>query len=446
MIRVGDDRLARRAESPEHEDGVPHASDCPEREAAAARLGAERRRLFLASAVLSLAAPLLPYLTGAWETAWFALAAAPLPLAARVAVFLVGVHLALSAIMLPLGYFGGYVLPRAYGLSRQTRRAWATDWLKATLVSTALASGVAGVFLWTVAATGPSWWWVFGVFVSVVGLALVFVTPYVLVPLFFKMRPLADVATVARIHALVNRAGAPVRDVCSLDFSRRTAEANAAVIGLGRSRRVVIADTLLAEFTPGEVDAVVAHELGHHVNRDVQRLLLGNAVLMWLGLWLASRAAPLALPVLSLPSLGYVPGYPVLLFVVELFFLVLSPALNWWSRRLETAADRFALRLTGNPIAFAGAMRRIGRQNLVELRPPRWSEVLLATHPALYRRMQLAESHLPPLSESRPPPPARLSSTAKPNDEASRRASRENAKASRDRHGGITKTVVDENS
>ncbi|HTD76421.1 MAG TPA: M48 family metalloprotease, partial [Chloroflexota bacterium] len=279
-----------------------------------------------------------------------------------------------------------------YGLSRQSLRAWATDWLKATLVSTALASAVAGVFLWTVNATGPSWWWVFGLFVSVVGVALVFITPYVLVPLFFKMQPLADAATVERIHALVNRAGAPVRDVCSLDFSRRTAEANAAVIGLGRSRRVVIADTLLAEFTPGEVDAVVAHELGHHVNRDVQRLLLANAVLIWLGLFLASRAATSALPLLSLPSLGYVPGYPMLLVVVEAFFLVLSPLLNWWSRRLESGADRFALRLTCDPAAFAGAMRRIGCQNLVELRPPRWSEVLLATHPALYRRIQLAES------------------------------------------------------
>jgi STE24 endopeptidase len=381
-----------RAEGLERKGVWPRAGECPERDAAAARLGAERRRLFVASALLSLAAPLLPYLTGAWETAWFALAAAPLPLAARVAVFLVGVHLALAAVMLPLGYYGGFVLPRAYGLSRQSPRAWAIDWLKATLVSTALASAMAGVFLWTVNATGPSWWWVFGLFVSVVGVALVFVTPYVLVPLFFKMQPLADAATVQRIHALVNRAGAPVRDVCSLDFSRRTAEANAAVIGLGRSRRVVIADTLLAEFTPGEVDAVVAHELGHHVNRDVQRLLLANAVLIWLGLFLASRAATSALPLLSVPSLGYVPGYPMLLIVVEAFFLVLSPLLNWWSRRLESGADRFALRLTCDPAAFAGAMRRIGCQNLVELRPPRWSEVLLATHPALYRRIQLAES------------------------------------------------------
>jgi STE24 endopeptidase len=254
---------------------------------------------------------------------------------------------------------------------------------------------VGGAFLWIVVTFGGAWWWVFGLLVSIVMVLLVFVTPYVLVPLFFKMRPLADQATVARIHALVARAGAPVRDVSSLDFSRRTAEANAAVIGLGRSRRVVIADTLLAEFTPGEVDAVVAHELGHQVHRDVQRLLLGNAILMWLGLALASRLAPAALPVLSLPSLDYVPGYPVLLAVTELFFLLASPLLNWWSRQLESGADRFALQLTRDPGAFATAMERLGCQNLVEQRPPRWAEVLLASHPALHRRIALARSWSP---------------------------------------------------
>jgi STE24 endopeptidase len=371
---------------------VSSGLDCPQRELAAARLGAERRRLFFVGALVSLAAPLLPYLTGAWETVWFSLAAWPLPLALRAAMFLLAFHLALAVIGLPLAYYSSYVLSHAFGLGRQSRRAWSLDWLKGTLIGAVLGLLIGGVFLWSVVATGPSWWWIFGLFASAVGLALVFVTPYVLVPLFFKMQPLADTATIDRIHALVNRAGAPVRDVCSLDFSRRTAEANAAVIGLGRSRRVVIADTLLAEFTPGEVDAVVAHELGHHVHRDVQRLLLGNAVLMWVGLFVASRLAAGAMPVLSLPSLAYVPGYPVVFFIVELFFLLMSPLLNWWSRRLEHGADRFALQLTGDSAAFAAAMRRLGCQNLIELCPPRWSEVMLASHPALGRRIAHAES------------------------------------------------------
>ena len=369
---------------------------CVQHDAAAARLGAERRRLFIANALLPLFALLLPYLTGTWETLWFTLAATLLPLWLRTLAFLLIMHAALALVMLPLSYYGGYVLAHAFGLSRQTTRAWVVDWLKGALLGTLLGTLVGGAFVWIVISFGAAWWWVFGLLVSVLMVVLVFVTPYVLVPLFFKMRPLADEPTVERIRALVGRAGTPVRDVCSLDFSRRTAEANAAVIGLGRSRRVVIADTLLAEFTPGEVDAVVAHELGHHVHRDVQRLLLGNSVLMWLGLALAARLAPAALPVLSLPSLDYVPGYPVLLAVTEFFFLLASPVLNWWSRQLESAADHFALQLTRDPGAFAGAMERMGCQNLIEHRPPRWAEVLLATHPALHRRIALANAWAAP--------------------------------------------------
>jgi len=367
-------------------------ADCEQRQAAAKRLGAERRRLFLVSATLSVAAPIVPYLTGAWETAWYALAGTPLPFAVRTPLFLLGCHAALALVSLPLAYYGGFTLSHAFGLSRQTRPAWLADWAKATALGVLLGTAVGGVFLLCVFALGDGWWWAFGGFGSLASIVIVFLTPYVLVPLFFTMRPLADQGTVDRVRALTRRAGADVRDVCSLDFSRRTAEANAAVIGMGRSRRVVLADTLLAEFSADEVDAVVAHEIGHHVHRDVLRLLAGSFAVLWAGLALAALLARPALPLLSLPSLGYVPGYPMLYGVAELFALAVMPLANWWSRRLESAADRFALGLTANPTAFAGAMRRLACQNLVELRPPWWSEALLGSHPALHRRIALAES------------------------------------------------------
>jgi len=375
--------------------GAPDAEAviCPdERTAAAARLGAERRRLFFVGAVISIGGPFLLYLTGAWENAWFALAAAPLGFWPRTVVFLLGAHLLMSVMLLPLTYYSGYVVAHAFGLSRQTSRAWALDWLKGTLLTMVFGSLFGVAFLWTVTTLGGAWWVAFGALATALGLALVFITPYVLVPLFFKMRPLADAPTVERIHALVARAGAPVREVCSLDFSRRTAEANAAVIGIGRSRRVVLADTLLQEFTPGEVDAVVAHEIGHHVHRDIHWLLLVNGAVMWLGLALGAWLAPAVMPVLSVPSLDYVPAYPVLFAVAELYFLVLAPLTNWWSRRLESNADSFALGLTRNPGAFSSAMQRLGCQNLIENQPPRWAEVLLATHPALHRRIERARA------------------------------------------------------
>jgi len=364
---------------------------CPdERTAAAARLGAERRRLFLVGALLSIGVPFVLYLSGAWENAWFALAGSPLGFWPRTVLFLVVAHLVMSLVLLPVTYYSGYVVAHAFGLSRQTWRAWAIDWLKGTVLIMVFGTLVGVAFLWMVTALGGGWWIAFGALATALGIALVFITPYVLVPLFFKMRPLADTETVERIRALVERAGAPVREVCSLDFSRRTAEANAAVIGIGRSRRVVIADTLLAEFTPGEVDAVVAHEIGHHVHRDIHALLLVNGAVMWIGLAAGAWLAPSALPVLSLPSLDYVPAYPMLLGLAELYLLLTSPLTNWWSRRLESNADTFALRLTRDPAAFVAAMQRVGCQNLVELRPPRWAEVWFGTHPALHRRVERA--------------------------------------------------------
>ncbi|HEY2594283.1 MAG TPA: hypothetical protein VGK33_10320, partial [Chloroflexota bacterium] len=136
--------------------------DCPERQAAAARLGAERRRLWVITTVVSLAALLVPYLTGAWETLYFSLAATLWPLPVRAAIFLVGMHLALAVVVLPLSYYGGYVIPRAYGLGRQSRAAWSVDWLKGTGLSAVLGSAVGGLFLWIASVSGPNWWWIFG--------------------------------------------------------------------------------------------------------------------------------------------------------------------------------------------------------------------------------------------------------------------------------------------
>ncbi len=370
-----------------------HPLNCQERQAAAARLGRERRWLYLAGIAVSLLAPVLPYLTGTWETAWYALAATWLPLVIRAGIFLVGFHLALVLLALPLSYYGGFVLAHAFGLSRQRLSGWLADWAKGAALTSSLGSLAGGAYLWTVTAFGGGWWWAFGLLATGATVLLVFLTPYVFVPIFFKMRPLADEATAERIRALLRRAGAEVREISALDFSRRTAEANAAVIGVGRSRRVVLADTLLADFTPEEVDAVVAHELGHHVHRDVPRLLAVSLAIQWIGLALVAWLAPTAAArLLSLPSLAYVPGYPVMLAVAELYLFVVSPLTAWWSRQLESAADRFALQLTCDPPAFASAMRRLGCQNLVEMWPPRWAAMLLGSHPPLGRRIAMAEA------------------------------------------------------
>ncbi|MBI2755767.1 MAG: M48 family metalloprotease [Chloroflexi bacterium] len=369
--------------------------DPPDRQALARAYGAARRRLYLANLALSLLVPLAGYWSGASEGAWYALAATEWPLAIRAMLFLGLLHVAISLVDLPLAWYGGHVLPQAVGQSRQSFPGWLADWTKSMALGVLFAVLAAGWFYWSFAQWGERWWVVVASGYSLAGVSLTFIAPYVIVPLFFRMRPVDDANVRQRIEALSERAGARVREVCTLDFSRRTADGNAAVLGIGRSRRVVVSDTLLASFPADEVDAVVAHELGHHVHRDVPRLLLVHLLSLWVGLALAAWGGPRLLPVLSQPTLGYVPAYPQVLALAGLWSVLSAPLLNVVSRRAEARADQFALRVTGQPRAFASAMRRLGQQNLAEMQPPRWAELLLGTHPSLASRVRAAETFEP---------------------------------------------------
>jgi STE24 endopeptidase len=244
-----------------------------------------------------------------------------------------------------------------------------------------------------VAALPDAWWAVYAAIGSLAFAVLTFVAPYVLVPLFYRIRPLEDEQVVGVVRRLAAAARTEIRSVGTLDFSRKTAEANAAVIGLGRSRRVVLADTLLREFPLPEVASVVAHELGHHVHRDVPRVLGIQATLLLVGGLLAERVGPALLELAGAPpTLADPASFPLLLLGAELFGLVTLPLTNLASRRIETAADRFALRLTRDRDAFVSAMERLARQNLADPRPPRWAEIWLYSHPPVWRRIRMAEA------------------------------------------------------
>lgn len=360
---------------------------------AARRLASARRRLFLASSLAGLVVPWALWASGTARFLWWhALALLPLgpwgSLGGYVLLLLGGLALA----QVPFSWLG-YRLSRAFGLSRQSPRAWFGDWLKASGLSLVFGGAAALALYASLTLAGPNWWWVYATAASAVLVAITFVAPYVLVPIFYRMRPLEDDAVVDVIRRLSIAAGAEVRQVCTLDFSRKTVEANAAVIGLGRSRRVVLADTLLSEFTLPEVRSVVAHELGHHVHGDLLRLLALQAGLVWAGLGLAQAMGGSLLAGLgAIGGLAEPSNLPLLLLGAELYGLVSLPLANAISRRREAAADRFALQLTPEAGAFASALRKLAAQNLAELQPPRWAELVLYSHPPLGRRIQAAEA------------------------------------------------------
>lgn len=190
---------------------------------------------------------------------------------------------------------------------------------------------------------------------------------------------------------LAERADARVRGVFKFDMSRRTKAANAAVIGLGNTRRIILGDTLLQEFTPDEIETVLAHELGHHVHRDIPLGIAVESVVTLGGLWLASLGLRWSVAVFGFAGPADVAALPVLALVMGAYALVTMPLGNAFSRWRERRADEYALQSTDKAAAYAAALTRLANQNLSEAEPEPWVEFLLYSHPALGKRIAMAQ-------------------------------------------------------
>ena len=293
---------------------------------------------------------------------------------------------------LPLSYYSGYVLPHRYGLSTQTLGGWLGDMVKGGLLALVI-GGLAGELIYFGLRLAPTSWWLWaagGYLLFTV--ALVNLAPTLLLPLFFKLTPLDDADLTARLERLAAQAGAKVRGVYRMNLSSRTSAANAMVSGLGNTHRIVIGDTVLDEFTPDEIETVMAHELGHYVHHDIWSGVLVSTVVALVGFFLASVALAAGVSGFGLYGVSDVAGLPLLGLIAIGFGLVTMPITNGFSRWAETRADKYALQVTHKPQAFADAMTRLANQNLSEADPESWAEFLFYDHPAIGRRLALAKT------------------------------------------------------
>lgn len=291
---------------------------------------------------------------------------------------------------LPLSFFLGFALERRYGLSPQSVADWVRDQLKAGLLGAAF-SLVGFSLLYLLIRQYPhTWWAIAAAGFTLFAVLLARVTPVWLLPLFFHFKPLGREELARRLVGLAERAGVPVTSACEWRLSDRTKKGNAALAGLGRTRRILVSDTLLANHTDDEIEVVLAHELGHHAHHDIWKGLAIEGMAALLGFFIAGRVlVGLAAP-LGLRGVGDVAGLPVLLLTAGCLSVALLPAANAWSRRTERAADRFALDLTANPGAFVSAMTRLGAQNLAEEHPPALVRWLFYSHPPMDERIEAA--------------------------------------------------------
>jgi len=340
---------------------------------------------------------------GALVLAWWLASGAAIRLAAALdarlgapAATVAGIALAVGGsqalVTFPLDLLAGWVLPRRAGLLTQGLGGWLGDRAKAVAIGGGLGL-VAIELLYALLRGSPVRWWLWGAALLAAGAALVtLVVPLWLVPLFYRLRPLEDPSLVARVLDLAARMGVPAAAVYVADFSRKGPTANAAVVGLGRTRRILVSDTLLGAFPPEEVEVVLAHELGHHSRGHMAQGLLVQGLVILLALWGADRVLATAAPRAGLTGPADPAGLPLLVLVVSVLGLLVTPVLAAWSRRLEREADRVALDVTAAPATFVSAMERLGALNLAERQPGRLRELLFATHPSIEARIRAGQA------------------------------------------------------
>lgn len=366
----------------------------PEKQRKAKEYACIKRRIWLVDQTLSLIYAVLWLVTG-WavglRAGLDALNGGPWLTTALFAAIFGGIYFVLG---LPLGFYAGYVLPHRYDLSTQSLKDWLIDQAKSLALGAVLGLGLVEIVYLILRVTGESWWlWMTGAML-LFSVLLTNLAPILIMPLFNKFTPLdeehADLAE--RLIHLAEQAGVSVKGVYKMDMSRRTRQANAALMGIGGTRRIVLGDTMIQEFTADEVETVLAHELGHHVHKDIPILIGFGTLITAVGFFLVSVVMNWAVTAFGLNGAADPAGLPALMVLLSLYQLVIMPIENAFSRWRERMADTYALGATGKPKAFASAFTRLANQNLGEVDPESWVVLLFYSHPPLNKRIAKAEN------------------------------------------------------
>jgi STE24 endopeptidase len=297
-------------------------------------------------------------------------------------------------INLPLSYYSEYVLPHRFDTSTQTLKSWVIDLLKGLLLSGVIGGILIEIIYWVLRAAPQTWWLWTALILLIFNVLLTNLSPILIMPLFNKFVPLgeeyADLAE--RLKRLADQANARVKGVYKFDMSSRTKAANAALTGMGSTRRIILGDTLLNEFSSDEIETVLAHELGHHVHKDIPLLIGFGTLITTLGLYLASAGLNWGTHLFGLSGPSDVAGMPLFALVLGAFGFITMPLQNGISRWRERKADEYALYATGKGAAFASALTRLANQNLAEADPDPLVEFFLYSHPALSKRIRMAQN------------------------------------------------------
>lgn len=305
-------------------------------------------------------------------------------------LFFLGLQLAQTLLDIPFSLYRNFVLEARFGFNVMSGRLWLADLMKSTLLSLLLLGLLTAGALAIIQASPQLWWlWVWAL-VALVTLFLMYLSPYLIEPLFYKFEPVRDEELKGRIESLTEKAGLQVSAVQQVDASRRSRHSNAYFTGIGRVKRIVLFDTLLAQMTHDEILAILAHEAGHWKKGHIRRRLWSAELLSLAAFYLAFLLLQWgSLPgLLELEQASFFAQVVILGFLGSLVSFPLTPVSSWLSRRHERQADRFAVELTGEPGPLASALVKLAKENLANLHPHPLYAWFHYSHPPIVERVR----------------------------------------------------------
>lgn len=299
--------------------------------------------------------------------------------------------LSYSVLTFPLEFYRSFTLEHRFGLSRQSLGRWLNERIKELIVSFVTFTILVQGFFYFLRNHPGNWWWVSSLFWILFSIVLTLIFPVLIIPLFFKYKKILDADLRRRIFDLAAKMRINLIEVLQIDYSKKSQKANAALVGLGRSKRVILTDTLLEKFSPEEIEVILAHEFAHYRLGHLAKLIFQNALATLLIFYVLFNASAaifgwLNLEPADIASLG------VWIFWFALLQAVLSPVLKWISRNMETNADRMAIKFSRLRQDFVSMMEKLSQQNLAEKNPPAWAKIIFFDHPPIQERISQAEA------------------------------------------------------
>lgn len=294
-----------------------------------------------------------------------------------------------SVLSLPLKIYSGFHLEHKFNLSNQRFASWMWEGVKGMLVGAVIGTPII-LFLYYCLRTFETMWWLpVGIAMFLFSVVLARLAPVLIFPLFYKFSPLQQDELKEKIVRLCQKVGMAVEGVFVFNMSKNTKKANAAFTGIGRSKRIILGDTLVANFTDEEIETIFAHELGHYKLKHLRTMMAVGTLSTFVGLFITSRLYTVSLGWFGFDSLDQLAAIPLLWIWLGVYSMITGPLTNMLSRSHEWAADRFAVRLTGNKEAFASALQKLSKVNLADPEPHPVVELLFHSHPSIGKRISL---------------------------------------------------------